>query len=68
MENLVHRRLVAHSEALFKELEKLGYKEVASDERGIKKFEKDGKFVISGYGGLVLYEMGKPYQDLKGQD
>jgi len=58
MEHPVHRRLIANSQALFDELNKLGFKEVDSGNNKIKKFKKGKKFITTYYGGLVLYEMG----------
>ena len=55
---IVHKRLVTNTGALFAELEKLGYKEVARKGRGLDEtitFQKGNKFVDTSHNQIMLY-------------
>lgn len=66
-EKMIHRRLVTHTQPLFEELEKLGYKEVKREGRGMNEtitFKKNNKFVDTSHNELMLYikdKLGVPH-------
>ena len=60
MDNLIHRRLITWSSALWKELEKLGFEEMEPTGHNINKtrrFKNGNKHVHSSFHELVLIEI-----------
>ena len=55
---IVHKRLVTFTGALFAELDKLGYVEIVRTGRGMEEtitFQKDNKFVDTSHNQIMLY-------------